>query len=433
MARSINKLLLLLAAAVLASCGTPSTGTPSTGSASPSSSTTSSPSTSASASSSASASPSTSASSSASGSASAGASASGSGGAAVGTLSGEIPVGFAFALTGGAAIYGTSQKNAVDLAVEEINNGNLLGGATIRAVIEDDAGDPQTATTVFEKLINEDNVVAIIGPTLSNAALSSDPIAQENSVPVVAVSNTAAGITDIGDYVFRASLPESAVIPNTVKVTKDKLGYTKVAVMYANDDAFSKSGYDVFKAALQENNVEIVAEETFSTKDTDFSPQLTKIKGLNPDALIVSALAQPASGLLTQAKQLGVTVPVIGGNGFNSPDLVRLGGEAANGAISGAAYFAAQENPENTAFVAAYNAKYGKNPDQFAAQAYAGTYLLAEAIRNAGSTDRTAIRDALDQLQNVDTVLGTFSFRNREPEHPPVVQQLEGGTFKLFE
>jgi len=431
MVRSINKLvLLLLAITMLASCGTPSTGTPSTGSASPSSSgTTSSPSTSASTSGSTSASPSTSA----SGSASAGASASGSGGAAGGTLSGEIPVGFAFALTGGAAIYGTSQKNAVDLAVEEINNSDLLGGATMRAVIEDDAGDPQTATTVFEKLINEDNVVAIIGPTLSNAALSSDPIAQENGVPVVAVSNTAAGITDIGDYIFRASLPESAVIPNTVKVTKDKLGFSKVAVMYANDDAFSKSGYDVFKAALQENGVEIVAEETFSTKDTDFSPQLTKIKGLNPDALIVSALAQPASGLLTQAKQLGIDVPIIGGNGFNSPDLTRLAGEAANGAISGAAYFVAQENPENTAFVAAYNEKYGKNPDQFAAQAYAGTYLLAEAIRNAGSTDRTAIRDALDQLQNVDTVLGTFSFRNREPEHPPVVQQLEGGTFKLFE
>jgi branched-chain amino acid transport system substrate-binding protein len=415
MERSFHRLVLLLAAtALLASCGAPSTGTPSAGSASPSASGSTSGSTSASASGSASAS--------ASGSAAAG-----------GSLSGEIPVGFAFALTGDAAVYGTSQKNAVDLAVEEINSSGFLGGATMRAVIEDDAGRPETATTVFEKLINEDEVVAIIGPTLSNAALSSDPIAQENGVPVVAVSNTAAGITEIGDFIFRASLPESAVIPNTVQVAKEKLGFTKVAIMYANDDAFSKSGYDVFKAALQENGVEILTEETFAGRDTDFSAQLTKIKGLNPDALIVSALVTPASGILTQAQQLGLAVPIIGGNGFNSPDLTRLAGEAANGAISGAAYFVANENAKNTAFVQAYNAKYGKNPDQFAAQAYAGTYLLAEAIRNAGSTDRAAIRDALDQLQNVDTVLGTFSFNNREPEHPPIVQQLENGAFKLFE
>ncbi len=407
MDRSFHRLVLLLVAtALLASCGAPGTGTPSAGSASPS----------------------------ASGSTSGSAAASASGSAAAGgNLSGEIPVGFAFALTGDAAIYGTSQKNAVDLAVEEINSSGFLGGATMRAVIEDDTGRPETATTVFEKLINEDEVVAIIGPTLSNAALSSDPIAQENGVPVVAVSNTAAGITEIGDFVFRASLPERAVIPNTVRVAKQKLGFAKVAIMYANDDAFSKSGYDVFKAALQENGVEILTEETFAGRDTDFSAQLTKIKGLNPDALIVSALVTPASGILTQARQLGIQVPVIGGNGFNSPDLTRLAGDAANGVISGAAYFVANENAKNTAFVQAYNSKYGKNPDQFAAQAYAGTYLLAEAIRNAGSTDRAAIRNALDQLQNVDTVLGTFSFRNREPEHPPIVQQLENGAFKLFE
>jgi branched-chain amino acid transport system substrate-binding protein len=176
-----------------------------------------------------------------------------------------------------------------------------------------------------------------------------------------------------------------------------------------------------------------LTEETFAGRDTDFSAQLTKIKGLNPDALVVSALVTPASGILTQARQLGIEVPIIGGNGFNSPDLTRLAGEAANGAISGAAYFVGNENAKNTAFVQAYNAKYGKNPDQFAAQAYAGTYLLAEAIRTAGSTDRAAIRDALNQLQNVDTVLGTFSFNNREPEHPPIVQQLDNGAFKLFE
>jgi branched-chain amino acid transport system substrate-binding protein len=351
------------------------------------------------------------------------------------TLSGEIPVGFVFSLTGPAAIYGTSQQNAVQLAVEEINKSGMLGDATIRATIEDDESKPETGTTVFEKLINEDQAVAIIGPTLSNVALSTDPIAQEAGVPVIAVSNTAAGITEMGDYIFRVSLLESAVIPTTIEVTKEQLGYERVAIMYANDDAFSKSGYDAFKQALQSNRVEILAEETFSTNDTDFSAQLTKIKNLDPapQALIVSALAQPAAGILTQMEQLGLDLPVIGGNGFNSPDLYRLAGDAANGVIAGAAWIVTNDNPKNQAFVEAYNEKYGKNPDQFAAQAYTGVNLLAEAIKNAGSTDRTAIRDALNQLKSVSTVLGTFSFENREPRHTPIVQQLEDGKFKLFQ
>lgn len=350
-------------------------------------------------------------------------------------LSGEIPVGFVFSLTGTAAIYGASQQNAVQLAIDEINNSGMLGNATIRAIIEDDESKPETGTTVFERLTNEEQVVAIIGPTLSNVALSADPIAQEAGVPVIAVSNTAAGITEMGDYIFRVSLPESAVIPNTIEVTKEKLGYERVAIMYANDDAFSKSGYEVFKQALQTNGVEILDEETFSTNDTDFSAQLTKIKNLNPapQALIVSALAQPAAGILTQMEQLGLDLPVIGGNGFNSPDLYRLAGDAANGVIAGAAWIVSNDNPKNQAFVKAYNEKYGKNPDQFAAQAYTGVNLLAEAIKNAGSTDRSAIRDALSELQSIDTVLGTFSFENREPRHTPIVQQLEAGKFKLFQ
>jgi branched-chain amino acid transport system substrate-binding protein len=355
-------------------------------------------------------------------------------GAGAADLSGEIPVGFVFSLTGGAALYGTSQRNAVEMAVEEINESGMLGDATIRAFIEDDAGRPETATTVFETLINQNNVVAIIGPTLSNAALSADPIAQEAGVPVVAVSNTAAGITEIGDYIFRVSLPESMVIPNTVEVTKEELGYDRVAIMYANDDAFSRSGYEVFRQALQDQGVEIATEQTFSTNDTDFSPQLTQIRNIDPapEALIVSALAQPAAGILTQASQLGLDLPVIGGNGFNSPQLSELAGEAADGVIAGAAWIVTNTNPRNREFVEAYNERYGNNPDQFAAQAYAGTYILAQAIANAGSAERDAIRDALDQIENLDTVLGNFSFENREPQHTPVVQQLQDGQFQVF-
>jgi branched-chain amino acid transport system substrate-binding protein len=352
--------------------------------------------------------------------------------AAGGTLSGEIAIGFVFSQTGAAAIYGESQRNAAQLAIDEINASKFLGDATLKAIFEDDASKPEQAIQVFTKLITQDQVAAIIGPTLSNSAKSSDPVAQENKTVVLGVSNTAGGITEIGDYVFRNSLPESAVIPNTIKVAKEKLGLTKVALMYGNDDAFTKAGYDVFLKVLGDEGIEVLTTETFAKGDTDFTPQLTKIQGLAPEAIVVSALAEEAAGIMQQARQLGIEVPIIGGNGFNSPKLAELAGEAAEGAISGAAWLVSSENPRNQAFVQAYNEKYSVNPDQFAAQAYDGVYLIATAIKNAGSSDRTAIRDALDTISGFEGVLGEFSFENREPIHTPVVQVVRNGKFELY-
>ncbi len=351
-------------------------------------------------------------------------------------LSGDIPIGAVWSLTGAAAVYGPSQKNAAEMAIEEINQSGLLGGAKLKLITEDDRSTKEGAIAAFEKLLNQDKVVAILGPTLSNSAKAADPMAQDKKVVVLATSNTAAGITEMGDFIFRNSLPESAVIPNTIKVTKDKLGYNKVAVMYGDDDAFTSSGYDVFKAALEANGVEILTTETFKKGDTDYSAQLTKIKSLNPDAIVVSALAEEAAGIMSQARQLGIpdSVHFIGGNGFNSPKLAELAGAAAEGAISGAAWFVANDSPGNQDFVKAYNAKFGSNPDQFAAQAYAGAYILANAIKNAGAADSQAIRDALAKIKDLPTVLGTFSFdENRNPIHTPVVQIVKDGKFALFQ
>ena len=355
---------------------------------------------------------------------------------AVGNLSGEISIGAVWSLTGAAAIYGPSQKQAAEMAVEEINRAGILGQASIKLITEDDRSTKEGAIAAFEKLINQDKVVAIFGPTLSNSAKAADPMAQEKKIVVLATSNTAAGIVEIGDFVFRDSLPEAAVIPNTIKVTKAKLGYKKVALLYGDDDAFTKSGYDVFKATLDAEGVEILTTETFKKGDTDFSAQLTKIKGLNPDAIVVSALAEEAAGIMSQGRQLGIaeSVHFIGGNGFNSPKLAQLAGKAAEGAISGAAWFINSSAPGNQDFVKAYNTKYGANPDQFAAQAYAAVYLMASAIKNAGQANSQAIRDALAQTKDMDTVLGKFSFdANRDPLHTPVVQVVKDGQFALFE
>ncbi|MDA8138208.1 MAG: ABC transporter substrate-binding protein [Desulfobacteraceae bacterium] len=346
----------------------------------------------------------------------------------------KLKVGLVFSMTGGAAAYGASQKEGAQLAIDQINAA-AGKGMQIEAVFEDDASVPQQGINVYNKLINGDKVAVIIGPTLSNTAKNTDPIAQKAGVPVLAVSNTAGGITEIGDYIFRDSLTEAVVIPNTVKVAKEKLGLKKVAVFYGNDDAFTKSGYDVFKKVLQEEGIQILSEQTFAKGDRDFSPQLTQIKAQNPDAIICSALVEEASGIVSQARQLGIpkTIPIIGGNGFNSPALMKNAGEAAEGVIVGASWNASATNPLNVKFVEDYTKKYNRAPDQFAAQAFTGVQIVYHAATAAKSVERKAIRDAMAKIKDMDTVLGSFGFtEGRDANHTPVVQEVKGGKFVVF-
>jgi branched-chain amino acid transport system substrate-binding protein len=347
----------------------------------------------------------------------------------------KIKMGFVFSMTGGAAVYGASQKEGAQLAVDQINAA-AGSGLQILPIFEDDASVPQQGINVFNKLINGDKVAMIIGPTLSNTAKTTNPIAQQAGVPVLGVSNTASGITEIGDYIFRDSLTEAVVIPNTIKVAKAKLGLKKVVLFYGNDDAFTKSGYDVFKKVLQAEGIQILSEQTFAKGDRDFSPQLTQIKAQNPDAIVCSALVEEASGIVSQARQLGIpkTVRIIGGNGFNSPALIKNAGEAAEGVIVGAAWNISSTNPLNVKFVDDYTKTYNHPPDQFAAQAFAGVHIAYQAAKAAGTADnRKAIRDALVKLKGLDTLLGKFSFtEGRDADHSPVVQEIKGGKFVVF-
>ena len=349
----------------------------------------------------------------------------GGGGSAI-----NAKVGAVLSLTKGAAVYGKTQQNGLKLGVEDVNK---AGKVNIELIVEDDASDPQGGITAFNKLINQDKVVAIIGPTLSNTATSSDPIAQKAGVPVLAISNTAAGITEIGDFIFRDSLTEGQVIPQTIEQATAKYSLKNVGVMYGQDDAFTKSGYDVFKQALADNSVNVTDTETFSKGDRNFNAQLTKIIGGNPDAIVVSGLADEGTAILTQARQLGFTGPIIGGNGFNSPAIIKNAGEAAEGLVVGAAWNQASDVPENKAFLDAYQAAYGSAPDQFAAQAYAGVQILAAAIEKAGSADAAAIKAALGTIKDLATPLGSFSFTSgRDADAPAAIQVVKDGKFEVL-
>lgn len=350
-------------------------------------------------------------------------------------LSGEIPIGAVWSLTGPGAAFGPQQRNAAALAVQGIHGTGFLGGATIGLRTEDDHSVPQDTVAAFEKLISRDHVVAILGPTLSTSARLADPVAQARQVPVLAVSNTADGIVEIGNFIFRDSLPESRVQASMVLTTQPKLGYERAAIIYAADDAFTMSGYEAFQRGLEASGVRLVATQAISTGDRDFERQLLALQELQPDAIFVSALTAEAAAIMRQARQLGISpeVQILGGNGLNSPQLVELAGSAADGAVSGAAWIWNAPTPGNRAFVKAYREQYGTDPDQFAAQAYAGVHLLATAIRSARSTDPRAIRDALAGLRDVDTVLGKFSFDvTRNPVQTPLVQIIRDGKPELF-
>ena len=357
----------------------------------------------------------------------------GDGGALVGSGSGEsctidspVPVGAVVSLTGAAASYGESQKKGLELAAEKLAENE---GVTYDLKIEDDATDPKQGITVFEDLTKDRSV--IIGPTLSNTAFQAQPIAQEAGVPVLAISNTADGITAQGDYIFRDSLTEAQVIPQTVEVAKEHFGLEKVVVMYSNDDAFTESGYKVFDQALQDQGVEILDTLTFSKADTDFRALLTEAKGQDPDAVVVSGLIEAAIPLVTQARELGIDVPIIGGNGFNNPKLMSDSGEAAEGVVVGAAWNSASEGDLNKAFLADFEEKYDGQPDQFAAQAYTGMFVVDAAVRANCSGEPDDIRDGLTTIKDLDTVLGTFSINaDRDAEHQAVVQIVEDGSFK---
>jgi branched-chain amino acid transport system substrate-binding protein len=347
----------------------------------------------------------------------------------------EVKIGVVLSLTGDNQIYGNPQKNAIQLAVDEINAAGGVPAGKLTPVIEDDGGAKDKGITAFEKLIKTDNVLAIIGPTLSNTALATDPSAQQTGVPVLGVSTTANGIVEIGDFIFRDSLAEAQVIPVTIKTAKDKLSLKKVAIIYGIDNAFTKSGYDVFKKACDDNGLQITSTQTYGANDTDYSAQLTAIKGTNPDAIIISALAEGAN-IAKQARELGIDpkVTFIGGNGLNSPAYIKNSGTAGEGTVVGAAWNSANSTPENQKFIDAYKKKYNADPDQFAAQAYSGVYILAEALKKAGATpDRKAIRDALVGVKGLATPLGTFSFTaDRNADHPPVIQTVKSGKFEIL-
>ena len=353
---------------------------------------------------------------------------------APGGLPAKIAIGVVLPLTGPQTRYGFPARDGFVLAQNEINGSSKLGGARISFSVEDSRGTADGAVEAFNRLIDKDGVSVILGPVISTAARKAFPIAQQNEVVAFSSTSTAAGLSAIGDYVFRAGLNVNALVPGPVRETQAKLRYRRVATIVDEKDVFSSSSDEAIRNTLAELDVEVLARETVSTGDTTFTEQLTRIKALNPHAVFVSALGTEQSEILIQAREVGIgsnipfLVPVL------SRAEVEAAGDAAEGAISFVSWSGAASTPGNETFVENYLAEYGTEPDTWAAQSYAAMYILAEAIAGAWSTDAGAIRDAMAGMGDLDTVLGSFSFdESGDAVYDPVVLVVRSGELVVFE
>lgn len=327
----------------------------------------------------------------------------------------DIKIGVAEALTGPAGKYGVAIKNGFTLAADEINAKGGVNGNKLALTVEDEQGKKEEAINVFKKLIFQDKVLMVFGPTLSNSAFAADPIANAAKVVVFGTSNTADGITQMGPYTFRNSVMEADVLPVSTRAAVKHFNIKKVAVIYGNDDAFTKDGYNVFKATLAAQKIPVTDTEAYAKGDVDFKAQLTKMKAGNPDAIVCSCLAEEAGNIILQARSLGMKQPFIGGNGFNSPKLFDIAKDAADNTIMGSPWSSENTAPANQAFIKAYQAKFNMAPDQFAAQAYDAMNILAATLKNVKlsgnlAKDREAVRVALPAAK-WDGATGKFSFR----------------------
>ena len=346
---------------------------------------------------------------------------------------GEISIGLVYPITGRLASVGEEMGSGFELALEEINN-SQLGNTKLTFITEDSQGTAEGAIAAFNKLIHQDGVSIILGPATSSATGAAFPIAQQNGVVAISATAAARDLSAIGDFVFRTILTTDVLIKSGINATQATLGYQNAAILYDETDLFSADGATVMGEALIANGVNVLTTEIFQSGDTNFSAQLTHIKDLNPDVIFVSALPPDKPEILIQARQLGIpdSVSFII-NTLTTAD-VHAAGDAAEGAIAFTSWVNTVDTPENQAFVQNYRAAYGVEPNIWAAQSYATVYVLAKSITDAQSVDATAIRDALANITDFDTVLGNFSFDAvGDAVYDPVVLIVQNGELQIFE
>ncbi|MGA7933333.1 MAG: ABC transporter substrate-binding protein [Kovacikia sp.] len=333
---------------------------------------------------------------------------------------GAIAIGIGVAQTSNVALLGQEEVAGAKIAEKYFNDKGGINGTPIKLVYQDTAGDEAGAINAFQTLINRDKVVGIVGPTLSQQAFSAAPIANSAKVPVIGPSNTAKGIPQIGEFVSRVSAPVSVVAPNSVKAAlKINSKVKKVAVFFAQNDAFSKSETEIFQQTVKDQGLEIVTVQKFQTTDTDFQSQATAGLNARPDLVIISGLAADGGNLVRQLRELGYKGLIIGGNGLNTSNVFAVCKALCDGVLIAQAYSPEYASEVNRAFRSAYTSQYKKEPPQFSAQTFTGVQVFVDALKALDRQSKVSqkplaeLRIALNKqllTGKYDTPIGEISF-----------------------
>ncbi|MFZ5968073.1 MAG: ABC transporter substrate-binding protein [Bacillota bacterium] len=344
----------------------------------------------------------------------------------------EIKIGAVLPLTGDVATFGESSKNALELLKEEVNSNGGVLGKKITFIYEDDENKPASSANAAQKLINNDNVVGLIGSVASKCSLAIGPIANAAKIPMITPTSTNPKVTtEGGEYVFRACFIDPFQGTVLAKFATEDLKAKKAAVLYDVANDYTKGLAEFFKKGFEELGGEIVAFETYNTGDTDFNAQLTNIKNTNPDVLLLPDYYNTVGLIAKQARALGIEAAFLGGDGWDSPDLFTVGGDAVNNG-----YFSNHFSPDDTSeevvvFRKAFEAKYSKTPDALAGLAYDAGKILLAAIEKAGTTEGEKVKDAL-KATDMTVVSGHVYYdEDRNPIKGAVIIKTEDGKQKF--
>jgi branched-chain amino acid transport system substrate-binding protein len=347
----------------------------------------------------------------------------------------EIRIGEFGSLTGGTATFGTSSHEGVMLALDEINNDGGLLGKKVRVLTEDNQSKPEESVTAVLKLIKQDEVSAVIGEVASSRTLAAAPTCQANHVPLLSPASTNPKVTQVGDYVFRACFIDPFQGSTMAKFAVERLKAKRIAILTDMKNDYSVGLAQFFRETAKKLGAEIVAEESYAEGDIEFKAQLTEIKAENPDVIYVPGYYTESALIARQARELGLTQPLLGADGWDSPKTVEIGGKAVEGVYITNHYSADDDRPVVQKFITDYKSKYGgKTPDAMAVLGYDAMRMMADAIKRAGSTDGPKIRDALAATKDFPGVSGNISIdAERNARKPIVIVQIRDGKYQFVE
>lgn len=348
--------------------------------------------------------------------------------------SNNILIGEFGSLTGDTATFGISTKNGIDLAVSEINAAGGVLGKQVEVLVEDNRGQAPEAATAVTRLINQNRVVAVLGEVASTRSLAAAPICQSNKIPMITPASTNPAVTAQGDYIFRICFIDPFQGTVMAKFAYNTLKARRVAVFPDKTQDYSTGLADFFEETFTKLGGEITTKTSFSSGDIDFKAQLTAIRAGKPDAVFVPGYYTQVGLIAKQAREVGITAPLLGGDGWDSPELVKIGGKALEGCYFSNHYSVEDQSPRIQEFIAKYKAKYGDVPDAMAALGYDAAHILIDAMRRAGTTEPQALRDAIAQTTGFAGVTGNISLdAERNAVKPAVVLQIKDGKVRYVE